>query len=101
MEITIISLVVLVLAGLTIWINLASYSKAKRLIYQWAERNGYSITDIQQRLFRRGPFLWTSSKAQLICYVSLDTPEGSRNAYIRCGSFWGGMLSDNMNIEWD
>lgn len=91
----------LAFAGIGTWINIARNSKSKRLICQWAEKEGHSIVSIEKRLFRKGPFYWTSSGSQLVYYVVLTTPHGQRRAYIRCGGFWAGLLSDNFEIEWD
>jgi hypothetical protein len=100
MEQIIISIGIPILACLAIWITLASYGKAKRLIHEWAKSNGYSIIYMKQRFFRKGPF-WLSSLGQIVYYVNVKTSAGPGNVYIRCGSFWGGMRSDNMEIEWE
>lgn len=89
-----------ILACLAIYITLASYGKAKRLIHEWAKSNGYSIIDMKPRFLRKGPF-WLSSRGQIVYYVNVNTSTGPKNVYIRCGSFWGGMLSDNMEVEWE
>lgn len=92
---------ILAVIGLITWFNIAWFAKAKQLIRQWASDNHYNVVSIEYRLFRKGPFTWNSSKGQLVYFVSLSTTDGPRKAFIRCGSFWAGMLSDNVEVVWE
>lgn len=94
------SLAFFALTALVIWLNIFSYRKAKRLIREWAAEKGYAIVDMELRFIRRGPFLWTSGNAQIVYYVVLSSGSEKRSAFIRCGSFFTGLLSDNIDVEW-
>ena len=81
----------------TIW----QFTKSDSLIENWAIENSYQILKQENRLLRRGPFFWTTTKGQVVYYVLLLDPQGNkRNAWVRCGSFWLGVLSDDVEIQW-
>ena len=101
MEDILIPVVFVLFFGLVIWMNIAIFGKSQRLIREWADSNGYSIIATELRFLRKGPFTWTSSRGQTVYYVTVQTPEGVMNAYVRCGSFWVGLLSDKIDVKWD
>src|SRR5262249_36093276 len=50
----------------------------------------------------KGPFFWTSTKAQTVYYVFVEDSDGNkRSGWVRCGSCWFGLLSDNVEVRWD
>lgn len=78
------------------------YSRERTLIAEWANRNHYEIIHCEQRWFFYGPFMWTSSKSQTVYHVTIrDTHGKQRNAFIRCGGYFIGMLSSNVDVSWD
>lgn len=87
--------------ALLLWLNIACYGKAKRNVHEWAVRQGFTIIEMEQRLFQKGPFFWTSGKNQVVYYVVMKTPSGKKGAYVRCGGFWSGLLSDSIEVKWD
>ena len=40
------------------------YSRSRQILEDWARSNGYQILSSEQRWYRKGPFLWTTSKAE-------------------------------------
>lgn len=90
-----------VLISLVLGLNYLASRKARQLIHGWADACGYRILNLEFRWFRRGPFFWTSGKGQLVYYVVLMDQDQRRQAFVRCGSFWLGMLSDNMDVRWE
>ena len=84
--------------GMTVW----TFSRSRDLLNQWACDNGYQIIQSEFRWLRRGPFFWTSSKGQMIYHVVVRTPAGrTRSGWIRCGSFWWGLLQDTVQERWE
>ena len=78
------------------------FKKARRLIDEWTARNGYRILNRRFQLFWRGPFWWRSSKGQMVYRVTVQDRDGNtRKAWIRCGGFFAGLLSDQVSVEWD
>lgn len=95
----ILIVVVVAAAGLGIvW----HVSRSRSLLENWAASNGYQILAYERRHFRRGPYFFRSSKGHEVFYVSLRDESGRRrNAYVRCGGWMVGLLSDSVDVEWD
>jgi hypothetical protein len=78
------------------------YSRGSSLLEQWASRHGYRIVRREYRNFFKGPFFWTSSKDQVVYYVTVEDEQGRiRNGWVRCGGYFFGLLSDNVEVQWD
>lgn len=75
--------------------------RSRSVLERWAERNGYRIIDADYRNFFRGPFFWTSSKGQTVYRVTVQAKGVVRNGWVRCGSWWLGLLSDQVEVRWD
>jgi hypothetical protein len=87
--------------GILLGINWLVLRKAKRLVYAWAARNGLQIIEMELRWFSKGPFFWTTSRTQIVYYVTVYETGRRRQAYVRCGSFWLGMISDRVEVSWE
>jgi len=84
--------------GMAVW----TFSRSRDLLNRWASNNGHQILHSEFRWFRRGPFFWTSSKGQMIYHVVVRTPDGhTRRGWVRCGSFWWGLLQDKVQERWE
>jgi hypothetical protein len=86
-------------AGLTLWWH---FSRSGSLLDQWAEENGYRVLSREYRSFFKGPFFWTSSRGQTVYYVTVQDKAGNRRSgWVRCGSWFLGLLSDNVEVRWE
>lgn len=66
----------------------------------WADKNGYQILHKEFRLFRVGPF-WGQSRQAVVYYVTVRDEQGQqRSGWVRCGSRFMGLLSDNADVIW-
>lgn len=93
----VVGIIVLAIAS-AIW----HQRRSKDMVRDWARSNGYRIVSAERRYLRRGPFWWRSSKGQEVFYVVVQDTDGSRHgAYLRCGGFLLGTLSDEVTVEWD
>jgi len=92
-----LSLTVIILT--TLWF----YKRSETVLKGWAARNGYELLESKINWFNQGPFFWTSSKGQMVYYVRvLDRRTGqTRRGWVRCGSFWLGLMSDKAEVRWD
>ena len=78
------------------------FSRARSILEQWAEENGYEILDREHRWLRMGPFWWRKGKGQEVYYVTIRTSEGQvRRGWVRCGGWFLGILSNSAVVEWD
>ncbi len=78
------------------------FSRSSDLLHQWAERHGYRIVQQEYRNFFKGPFFWTSSKGQTVYYVTVEDRAGHRrNGWVRCGGWFLGLLSNDVEVRWD
>ena len=79
-----------------------TFSRARQILEQWAQSNGYQILSSEFRWLRKGPFFWTSSQYQMIYYVTVQTPTGDvRSGWVRCGGFWLGLFTDQAQVRWE
>jgi hypothetical protein len=75
--------------------------RSKTILRQWTRRNGYEIINAEFRYFFRGPFFWTTGK-QTVFYVRVRDRHGQqRAAWVRCGSYYGGLFSDDVEFRWE
>ena len=87
-----------IVVGVILWTSRRSQAMLRR----WAEGNGYQIVASEHRLFRRDPFLWTTSRGQTVYYVTVTDATGQmRSGYIRCGNFWLGLWREQVEVRWD
>lgn len=78
------------------------FSRSNSLLHQWAERNGYRVVHQEYRNFFRGPFFWTTTRNQTVYYVTVEDAHGHRRkGWVRCGGWFLGLLSDNVDVAWD
>src|SRR4051794_23681552 len=78
------------------------FGRSSSLLQRWTAQHGYRIISQQYRTFRRGPFFWSSTKGQTVYYVVLEDAAGvRRSGWVRCGSWWFGLLSDHVEVRWD
>ena len=76
--------------------------RSMSLLRSWAERNDLTIVSSERRRFLRGPFFWRSGKGHCVFRVAVRDGAGrTRNGYVRCGSWLGGLLSDQVDVRWD
>jgi hypothetical protein len=88
-----------VLVGLGLWWH---FGRSSAILQEWAGQNGYRIVSREYRTFFKGPFFWTSAKGQAVYHVVVEDSAGhERSAWVRCGSWLFGLLSDNVDVRWD
>jgi hypothetical protein len=95
-------LTIMLLVGIAVGALWWRDARSKDLLQRWAERNGYRIIRREYRFFFRGPFFLTTARSQAVYYVTVEGQEGTvRNCWVRCGSWWFGLLSDQVQVRWE
>jgi len=91
-------LVLLVIVPLVLYLYVR---RSQQLLNEWARSNSLEITQAQYRVFRKGPFCW-SARGQTVYRVRVVEKSGlEREGWVRCGSFWGGVMTDKVEVRWD
>lgn len=76
-------------------------ARERAILRRWARDNHYELRQVNRRHLRRGPFQW-SLGARPVFRVDLQDHHGrSARAWVRCGSYWLGLLSNRIDVRWD
>ena len=79
-----------------------NYFRAEDILRRWARNNGFKLLSAERRWFRRGPFFFWTSKSQVVFYVTVRTSDDRiRHGWVRCGSWFLGVLIDQAEARWD
>ncbi|HEX8911507.1 MAG TPA: hypothetical protein VF796_04035 [Humisphaera sp.] len=74
----------------------------ERMLDRWAAANGYTLLSAEHRWLAQGPFWWRTSKNQSVYRISVRDAAGEvRTGWARCGGWFLGMMSDQVDVEWD
>lgn len=75
--------------------------RSHELIHKWAAENGYQVVSSSRCGYSCGPFTWSRGRAQTVYAVTIRDKAGElRSAWIRCGSTWKGLRSDEVTVGW-
>ena len=76
--------------------------RSRTLLEKWAYENRFKILASESRNFFRGPFFMRSTEGQTVYYVTVSDYQGKiRSAWVRCGGWWAGLLSDKVDVKWE
>ena len=88
-----------VCAGSLMWES----ARSRTLLDRWARRRGLQIVRREQRAWRTGPYLFRRGEGQVVFFatvVNAATGGNRRDAYVRVGGWWLGLLTDVVDIRW-
>ena len=71
---------------------------------KWADANGYELLSAELRWFAKGPYfaIWKCSRTQFVFRIKVSDTNGySRTGWARCGSYWGGVFVNRVDVTWD
>lgn len=102
MEYSLFIFVLLIIAILGIAMAITGIGNAEGLVEQWAATNGYQLLECEQRWLRSGPFFFTKSKSQRVFRIVVSDQEGNvLRGYAKCGGWFLGMWSEQIQVRWD
>lgn len=86
----------IVAIGGSLWNDRAS----RRMVEDWVFSNGFMLVKIQWSPFG-GPFWWRTSKYQTVYkFTVVDSNGQTQIGWARCGSWFFGILSNEIAVEW-
>jgi hypothetical protein len=78
------------------------FARAKAMLQRWTQQNGFHVVDRHYCFLFKGPFFWTTSRGQVVYRVTVEDSAGKRRSgWVRCGSWFFGVLSDRVEVRWD
>jgi hypothetical protein len=89
----------IIVAAAVVWWN---YRRSNEILTRWAAQNGFRILQADMRYLMKGPFTWSAGKGQRVFHVEVMDNQGvRRTGWVRCGSWWWGLFSDQVEVRWD
>ena len=75
--------------------------RSREMLESWCARGGFELMTAQHRLLFRGPYFW-ASKGQMVYKISARDRAGRiRGGYARCGGYWLGVFTEEVDVRWD
>ena len=90
------------IAAFVVWFRLFS-RRGLLILREWTAKNQLELVSYEERSFHTGPFKWwTIGKGQMVYSVVLRDRSGQeRSAWVRCGSFLGGVFVKQVEVHWN
>ena len=77
------------------------FNRSRSILDRWASGQGIEVLNAEYRVLRTGPFFFRHDENQTVYYVTIRDQVGNvRHAYLRCGGWFLGLLSDAVAVEW-
>lgn len=96
------ALLVVVVALLAVLSLAWSFSRANEIRARWAAQHGFEILSATYCWFWRGPFWWRSTDGQFVFRIVVRDRDGrQRSGWLRCGSWFLGLLSREATVVWE
>lgn len=77
-------------------------SRSTQMLDEWARANGLRIVNADRALLFRGPFTLTTSNDQTVYKITVEDASGrTMTGWARCGSWFLGLMSGNVEVVWD
>lgn len=77
-------------------------ARANVILQNWARQHDLELVHFERSFFTGG-FGWlTTSRNQVVYFVRVrDRSQRERSGWVRCGSFWGGIIFNNeAEVKW-
>jgi len=73
---------------------------SQEILSAWIRRHGYRLHGADYRVFRLGPFTWTSGRGHAVYYVSVIESNGThRRGWVRLSYPISGVADSDSNVE--
>jgi hypothetical protein len=75
--------------------------RGREMLVSWCRRSGLEIASCEHRLLFRGPYFWASKGQVVFRFSARDTAGRLRSGFARCGGFWLGLFTEQVDVRWD
>ena len=76
------------------------FNRSRSILDRWALGQGVEVVNAEYRVLRTGPFFFRHDENQTVYYVTIRDRSGSlHHAWVRCGGWFMGLLSDTVAVE--
>lgn len=90
----------LVIASIVV-LGVVRLVRSRSTVRQALEREGYTVTRMERRVIRQGPFLWTTTNSQVVYRVLVRDRTGhDRTVWARWGRTWL-PRPDQLELRWE
>jgi len=74
----------------------------REILSLWLQKNDYRLESAEYRVFRLGPFTWTSARGHAVFYIAVIRPDSVRKrGWIRLSDPFGGPVDGNIEVHWE
>ena len=78
------------------------FGLGRSILEHWAKSSGFELLSQESCWFFKGPFFFTATRGQDVFRFTIrDTQGRTRSGYAKCGGFWLGTLTDQIDVRWD
>ena len=94
--------IALIFISLVIGWNALHLRRALTILKRWAAANGFELLEYKRPFYSGGFSVFTTGRGQIVYCVKVRDASGDEHAgWVRCGSFFGGVLfSDEAEVKW-
>jgi hypothetical protein len=92
---------VILFGALALWFTRWQLRRGREMLESWCRRSRLDLTSCGHRLLFRGPYFWASKGQVIFRFSARDTVGRIRSGYARCGGFWLGIFTEQVDVSWD
>ena len=73
----------------------------RSMLERWAQAQGLTLTSVEGCWFFKGPFFFATRGQDVFRITARDKDGLVKTGYARCGGYWFGTLSEQVEVRWD
>jgi len=77
------------------------FGLGRSILEHWAKAGGFELLSQEKCWLLKGPFFFATRGQDVFRFTVRDAGGRTRSGYAKCGGFWFGTLSDQIEVRWD
>jgi hypothetical protein len=74
---------------------------AERILRRWAAEHDFEVVSFKRVIFGHPFGFMINSRSQVILAITVRDRKGrERSGWLKCGSFWAGVFSNEAQVKW-